>query len=140
MSNKESSFSEYHNYYYAFCSHAGPVTGDIEYLLNKEPILIDLMNWLRDIRAEWATIAIQLGVSQAAIEDVPEGMHNTNKLSSILTTWRSSMTSDYTIKQLCNALTRMERSHVVKMIHADLREPEFAEKYSKQPDYEPYSQ
>ena len=97
------------------------------------------MIWLKAIRAEWATLARHLGVSQAAIDNVPEG-NNENKLASILTTWRNGVTSDYTIKQLCKALTQMEMNHVVKKIHDDIRKPEFAEEYSNQPDYKPYTQ
>ena len=57
-----------------------------------------------------------------------------------LNTWQSSMTSDYTIKHLCDVLTLMKKRDVVNKIHDDLRKPEIAEKYSKQPDYEPYPQ
>ena len=119
---------------------AGPVTGDIEYLLNKEPILADLVNWLNEIRAEWAALATRLNVKDADIASIPEYKSNTDKLSSILNTWRISMSSDYTIKHLCHVLTQMQRTGVVKKIHDDLREPEFAEKYSKQRDYKRFSQ
>ena len=120
--------------------HADPVTDDIEYLLNKEPILADLVNWLNEVKVEWATLARLLGVDQVEIDNIPEFKRNEDKLSSILNTWRSSMSSDYTIKHLCDVLTQMEKRKVVKKIHDDLRKPGFAEKYSKRRNYEPYPQ
>ena len=47
---------------------SGPVTGDIEHLLNKEQILQDLVNWLNDVRNEWANLGRRLGVSEADIK------------------------------------------------------------------------
>ena len=119
---------------------SGPVTGDIEHLLNKEPILSDLVNWLNDVRDEWANLGRRLGVSEADIKSIPEYRSNADKLASILNTWKTGMTSHHTIRKLLDVLKLMGKTEVIKKIREDLQIPDVAKRYSKQPDYKPYEE
>lgn len=104
--------------------------------MKKEPELDDLMKWLSDLTYQWYELGSRLKVKHGALKSIEKMPCSSNeKLIEVLTKWRVSVTSPYTLENLVHCLEDMEEVLCANKIKKDLKKHEVYNKYNSRQDF-----
>lgn len=107
--------------------------------MNKEPELLDLVNWLRDFRASWYQLGVQLKVPEGTLKVIEQNLRGQvdRQFSEVLNKWDNGRTSPHTFSNLLECLKKLDDGEkCVHEIKKKLKDPVFYKKYNLKQDYE----
>ena len=105
---------------------------------NKEPELVDLVNWLHDIAYLWYQLGERLKVPKGTLKAIDQTLRGQvdRKLSEVFNKWEESVTSPHTFGNLFESLEKIKQGKYANMLKQRLRNPEVYAKYDSQPDFD----
>ena len=105
--------------------------------MKKQPVLRDLLNWLRKVASDWNKLGKQLKVEDGSLKSFSRdrGLDDQDRLSEVFDVWKSSMCSPYTFENLLSCLEDMGKIACVREIKEKLQDPEVQERYRNTPDF-----
>ena len=108
----------------------------VDHLMNKEPELIDLLNWLHDIAYVWYELGVQLNVPIGTLNSIDVNLRGqtSRKLVEVLHNWESRSTSPHTFGNLFECLEKINQREYANMLKQRLKNPEVYVKYNLRPD------
>lgn len=108
--------------------------------MNKEPkfMIIDLLDWLHDIRSSWYQLGEQLMVDVGTLKVIEWSWQGQvdRKFSEVLTKQENGQKSPHTFTNLLECLKKMgDGEKYVHVIKEKLRDPEVYDRYNSTKDY-----
>ena len=109
----------------------------VDHLMNKEPELIDLLNWLHDIAYLWYELGVQLNVPMGTLNaiDLKLQGQTDRKLAEVLLKWEFGLTSPHTFGNLLECLENINQRKYANVLKQRLKNPEVYVKYNLRPDF-----
>ena len=101
-------------------------------ILNKEPKLYHLTNWLSSVKADWREIGLSLHVKDSELETFyrDRGLSDANRLSKTLYEWKRTLCSPYTFRQLIRSLGEKNHEEAIETVELNLQDEKIRREYS----------
>ena len=99
--------------------------------MKKVPERNDLLNLLSKIKHKWYELGLSLQVEESVLESLQDGTNDMKKLNKVLTSWRDTMLSPVTWKNIIESIEGpiVEQAATAKKIREYLAKPEVYSKY-----------